>query len=190
MFELVTPHAGIHQPFLAAADEFIAAGEGPHANLLSLPADDGFSGREYTRDPMESPEVFADFASFVAGQRFEGSPRPAAHVPCTELWMTDGVEYLGRILLRHELTDLLLTWGGHIGFSVRPSARRRGYASRALAMMLPVCAELGIDPALVTCDTDNHGSRRAIEKNGGVYEDTREGKLRFWVPTHATGGTD
>ena len=135
------------------------------------------------------PKVFADFASFIAGQRFEASPRPAAYVPSTELWMTDGVEYLGRISLRHELTELL-TWGGHIGYSVRPSARRRGYAGQALAMMLPVCAELGIDPVLVTCDTDNAASRRTIEKNRGVYEDTREGKLRFWVPTYAQVGTE
>ena len=40
----------------------------------------------------------------------------------------------------------------------------------------------GDDFVLVTGDTDNEGSRRAIEKNGGVYEDTREGKLRYWVP--------
>ena len=57
-------------------------------------------------------------------------------------------------------------------------------------MMLPRCADLGIDPVLVTCDTDNRGSRRAVEKNGGAYEDNREGKLRFWAPTHVTGGTD
>jgi predicted acetyltransferase len=49
--------------------------------------------------------------------------------------------------------------------------------------VLPRGAELGIDRVLVTCDVDNVASRRAIEKSGGVYEDTREGKLRFWVPT-------
>jgi len=183
MFELVTPHARFHLSYLAAADEFIAAGEERHANLFSWPPDDSFPGRAYTRESVESPDVFADFASFIAGQRFEASPRPAAYVPCTELWMTDGEEYLGRISLRHELTELLFNWGGHIGYSVRPSARRRGFASQALGMMLPVCAGLGIDPALVTCDPDNDGSRRTIEKNGGVYEDTREGKLRFWLPT-------
>jgi predicted acetyltransferase len=52
-------------------------------------------------------------------------------------------------------------------------------------MMLPICAEMGIDPVLVTCDPDNFGSRRAIEGNGGVYEDTREGKRRYWVPARA-----
>jgi predicted acetyltransferase len=50
-------------------------------------------------------------------------------------------------------------------------------------MMLPLAAGLGIDPVLVTCDIDNEASRRTIEHNGGVYEDTREGKLRFWVPS-------
>jgi predicted acetyltransferase len=46
----------------------------------------------------------------------------------------------------------------------------------------PVAAGLGIDPALVTCDLDNIGSRKVIEANGGVLEDQRAGKLRFWVP--------
>ena len=49
-------------------------------------------------------------------------------------------------------------------------------------MVLPVAAALGIDPVLVTCDTDNEASRRTIERNGGVFEDTREGKRRYWVP--------
>ena len=49
--------------------------------------------------------------------------------------------------------------------------------------MLPLCADLGIDPVLVTCDEDNLPSRRVIESNGGVYEDSREGKRRYWVPT-------
>lgn len=54
-----------------------------------------------------------------------------------------------------------------------------------LAHGLPVAAALGIDPALVTCDVDNVGSRRVIETNGGVLDDERRGKLRFWVPTRA-----
>ena len=90
---------------------------------------------------------------------------------------------VGRVSLRHELTPWLLEVGGHIGYAVRPSARRRGYATAALARVLPVAADLGIDPALVTCDEDNIGSRKAIEANGGVLEDVRNGKLRFWVPT-------
>jgi predicted acetyltransferase len=48
--------------------------------------------------------------------------------------------------------------------------------------MLEICGERGIDPVLVTCDVDNRASRRTIEGAGGEYEDTREGKLRFWVP--------
>jgi predicted acetyltransferase len=96
--------------------------------------------------------------------------------------MSEGDEYLGRISLRHELNALLHEWGGHIGYAVRPSARRRGHATAALRRMLEICGERGIDPVLVTCDVDNRASRRTIEGAGGEYEDTREGKLRFWVP--------
>jgi hypothetical protein len=52
-----------------------------------------------------------------------------------------------------------------------------------LAAALPVARSLGIDPALVTCDESNTGSRRVIEGNGGVLEDKRGSELRFWVPT-------
>lgn len=73
--------------------------------------------------------------------------------------------------------------GGHIGYDVRRSRRRAGHATAMLAATLPVAHRLGIDPALVTCDADNVGSRRVIEANGGVLEDERNGKLRFWLPT-------
>jgi len=183
VFELVTPHPRFHRSFLEAADEFVAADEGRFAGLLSWPADEAFEGREYTRESLESADVFAELTRFLAVQRFEDAPRPAAYVPVTMLWMADGDEFLGSISVRHRLTDLLLTWGGHIGYSVRPGARRRGHAARALRSVLPRCRELGIDPVLVTCDVDNEASRRTIEGAGGAYEDTREGKLRYWVPT-------
>ena len=54
-----------------------------------------------------------------------------------------------------------------------------------LGAVLPHTYALGIDPALLTCDIDNVASRKVIEANGGVFEDSRSGKLRFWVPTRA-----
>jgi predicted acetyltransferase len=107
-------------------------------------------------------------------------------VPSTWLWIVDEAdEVVGRVSIRHRLTDNLLQVGGHIGYAVIPSARRRGHATAALAQSLRIAAGLGIDPALVTCDDTNVASRRVIEKNGGQLEDVRMSKLRFWVPTHA-----
>ena len=93
-------------------------------------------------------------------------------------------EYVGSLALRHELTEFLLRKGGHVGYSIRPSARRRGHAREALRLALPVAREaLGLDRVLVTCREDNEGSRPAIEANGGVYEDSRNGTRRYWVAT-------
>ena len=95
----------------------------------------------------------------------------------------DGYEYLGRIAIRHRLTPNLLEVGGHIGYDVRPSARRRGHATEMLRQALLIAGRMGIGRALITCDVGNIGSRTVIERNGGVLEDERAGKLRFWVPT-------
>ncbi|GAA4708155.1 GNAT family N-acetyltransferase [Nocardioides conyzicola] len=110
-------------------------------------------------------------------------------VHCTYLWITDGdpEEVVGFLALRHALTPWLLEEGGHIGYAVRPSRRRQGHASRALALAVRRAGELGIARALVTCDEDNDGSRRTIERCGGVYEDSRNGKRRYWIDTAASG---
>ncbi len=82
------------------------------------------------------------------------------------------------------MVGTLKTLGGHIGYWVRPSARRRGIGSRAFLACLPHAYRLGIDPALVTCDEDNVASRRIIESGGGRYENVIGIKRRYWVPTH------
>lgn len=106
---------------------------------------------------------------------------PENRVHSTYFWITDDDEFVGFLALRHALTPWLLEEGGHIGFSVRPSRRRQGHARRALALALTEAKALGLDRVLLTCDEDNDGSRLTIERNGGVYEDSRNGKRRYWI---------
>lgn len=176
--ELLSPLPRVHASFLAAMAEFAAEGRGRSQDSSML----GSELRE-ERPGWDTPEGFASYVAAVRAEVLEETPRPEGWVPCTTLWWVDGDEYLGRIAVRHRLTPWLRDVGGHIGYDVRPSARRRGHATAMLRAAKPVCRGLAIDPALVTCDVDNVGSRRVIEACGGVLEDERNGKLRWWVPT-------
>lgn len=130
-----------------------------------------------------SADGFAAYVDWLRSQAQEDSPRPDGHVPSTTLWWVEGDDYLGRIAIRHRLTPGLRDFGGHIGYDVPRSARRSGHATAMLRAALPVARGLRIDSALVTCDADNVASRKVIEANGGVFEDQRGDKLRFWLPT-------
>lgn len=94
---------------------------------------------------------------------------------------------VGMIQVRHTFNDHLAKFGGHIGYSVRPSERKKGYASKMLADVLPFCREIGLDKVLVTCLDTNEASRKTILKNGGVYENTvfepdeKENLERYWI---------
>lgn len=91
-------------------------------------------------------------------------------IPGFARWMWDG-EFCGSINARwqHGTTALPPTCLGHVGYSVVPWKQRRGYATRALALLLD---ELRLDTDLpfveITTDPDNVGSQRVIEANGGV----------------------
>lgn len=176
MAQLIPPTTAVHQSFLAAMDEFVA--EGAHDSQTA-------AWIEHQAPGWAAPEAFAEFVRAVRADALEETPRPERHVPCTTLWWVDGDTYLGRLAIRHRLTDLLLEVGGHIGYDVRPSRRREGHATAMLRASLPVARGLGIERALVTCDHDNLGSVRVIESAGGVLEDRRQDKLRYWVPTDA-----
>ncbi len=79
-----------------------------------------------------------------------------------------------------------MEWGGTIGYDIRPTARDRGHGRAMLRAALPHAVGLGFDPVLVTCDADNVPSRKVIEANGGVFEDKRGDKLRYWIATSPT----
>lgn len=177
MPELVRPTSRVHASFVAAMEEFRAEGRGS-------PADNTMVGQEIQDYASRWADLaaFGEYVRWLRDQAKKESSRPQGYVPSTTLWWVSGAEYLGRIAIRHRLTPHLLDYGGHIGYDVRPSARRRGHATAMLAAALPVAASLGIDPVLVTCDEDNVGSRKVIEANHGVLEDKRGVKLRYWVP--------
>jgi predicted acetyltransferase len=95
---------------------------------------------------------------------------------------------IGRVSIRHFVNAFLERAGGHIGYVVVPEFRRRGYATLILGQALQIADEkLGISRVLVTCDGDNLGSIRTIEKCGGVLEniisgpDLEKPKRRYWI---------
>ncbi len=112
---------------------------------------------------------------------------PPGYVAQTTYWLIDTNEFIGRVSIRHMLTDYLLQEGGHIGYDIRPSKRKLGYGKKILALSLPKAKELGIKKILVTCNETNLGSKKIIEANGGILENRlhlhpgKPAKLRYWI---------
>lgn len=168
---LETPGAGHEAQALALRAEHLAHGEASIAG----------SGRW-----SETP-AYADWLDALARDADPARVEPGRVVGATYFVVrAEDNEIVGMVNLRHTLNDFLLHEGGHIGYSIRPSQRRQGYATQALALMLGVCAGLGLHRVLVTCNADNTASARTIQKNGGVLEDARtagDGRLvqRYWI---------
>lgn len=92
-------------------------------------------------------------------------------VPGTLYFLIDkNNRILGSLGFRYELNDELRKYGGHIGYGVRPSERRKGYATLMLETALDIARKKGYDRILITCDTNNVGSRKTLENNGGKLE--------------------
>ncbi len=142
---------------------------------------DGCGPMRRTDDPEE----------YIKRCAVEEDPKtcPAPLVPATQFILVrkSDNKVLGFLQVRHEFNDYLSKFGGNIGYSIRPSERRKGYAKQMLKMALPFCKEIGLEKVLITCNDGNIGSEKTILANGGIYESTvhepneNEHLKRFWI---------
>ncbi|UKA56928.1 GNAT family N-acetyltransferase [Arthrobacter sp. FW306-2-2C-D06B] len=161
MPELIEPTERLRAAWLEAHAEW---GPGVH--------EDGFGLL-----PTDEVDSAAGFAAWL-GRLGDHSGR------CTYRWIIEGDRVLGGIALRHEF-DEFVQRAGHIGYGVRPSARRRGLASWALGQMVDEARLLGLDRVLLVCEAGNLASAATIERQGGIreaYGDTTHGAAwRYWI---------
>lgn len=114
--------------------------------------------------------------------------RVIPYAPFAQLWLVCGDTFIGRASIRYALNELLLAWGGHVGYEIRPSLRRRGFGTRACTLAIAHARAHGIGRLLLTCAEDNAGSARIIEAHGGVLENIAPHPLtpgirmrRYWI---------
>jgi predicted acetyltransferase len=163
--KLIEPSGELRPQLTAMAEEYAAAGD------------------------TRYHEILEDFPAYLRGlARYRaGVDLPPGHVPNSTFFLVHGGEMIGRSALRHRLSPTLEHEGGHIGYDIRPGARRRGYGTLILALTLRRAQSLGLARALLTCDTDNTASARIIERNGGALAGRvvshMSGKLisQYWI---------
>ena len=168
---LVEPNETYAEQIMAYRKAFLASGEsmdGTASLRTKETAAEWLDWVAQVKDPATCPENLVTATQFVYVRVYDG-------------------KIVGMLQLRHRLSPYLLSYGGHIGYSVSPDERRKGYAKKMLRDALPVCEHMGIRDVLVTCLQENDASRRTILANGGVYENTvYEPKLketieRYWI---------
>ena len=112
------------------------------------------------------------------------------YVPSYDYFIVDGDNFIGRVNIRTKLTPELLQYGGNIAYAIHPKYWNMGYGSKALNLALKKSIEIGLkDKVLITCDDDNIGSYKIIEKCGGILENkvtNKDGEeefltRRYWV---------
>lgn len=108
---------------------------------------------------------------------------PSDYVPMTTYWLRRNGYPVGISKLRHRLNEALLNRGGHIGFCIRPSERRKGMAKEILSQTLRSAHRMGIEKVLLTCDIENEPSWKTIEKCGGRLEKLANGESYYWIET-------
>ena len=138
---------------------------------------------EYVIDnPKAKPLEFTSNISYEdwlknRNDEYKGIDLKYGRVPSSSYFLMEDERIIGYISIRHNINTIFLsTCGGHIGYGIRPSERRKGYATKMLEMALTKCDELGLEKVMVSCKESNIGSAKTIENNGGILRDV------FYIP--------
>jgi len=170
------PNVELAESYRELVAEFMEDGGPIHPFPIKFPHDD-------------FPKMLAQLAEYARGEGLSDG-----FVPHSTFWLVrNGDTVVGVSNLRHILNDKLREEGGHIGYGVRPSARRKGYGKELLRQTLHRATGLGLERVLVTCDVSNIGSVRIIEANGGIldavgYVESKDKVVRrYWISTAPSG---
>jgi predicted acetyltransferase len=166
---LVKPTAELREEYLEFYHEWKASGEKMVPWVIQ-------------KDPSDFNEMIQSLLDAEKGENL-----PEGWVPDSTYWLVrKNNRVLGVVNIRHSLTENLSNAGGHVGYGIRPSERRKGYATKLLSLSLEKTKELGINEILVVCDKWNEASKRTILNNGGIpdrdfIEEDGNVILRFWI---------
>jgi len=177
MAKLVYPSFDYKESHLDALREGFTQGVGRQTPLSEI-------------EKLEDDTIFQNYLNALNDQTGEvecpdGITRPK--ISHDLYWLVLDQTFIGSVSFRHELSDLLIHYGGHIGYGIRPAWKGQGYGKKMVALTLEKAKEQGLDKVLITCSPDNPASRGIIEANGGVLEDIRdlswttEKIMRFWI---------
>ncbi|MEI4709153.1 GNAT family N-acetyltransferase [Bacillus cereus] len=166
---LLTPTTDLQDEYLDFYNEWKDSGETMIPWVIS-------------KDPSNFPAMVQELLDAHNGVNL-----PQSWVPDSTYWLvTDNNRIVGAVNIRHSLTEHLFNAGGHIGYGIRPSERRKGYATKLLELSLEKTKKLNITRTLVVCDEVNTASEKTILHNGGVRDDDfieEDGNVvrRFWI---------
>ena len=132
---------------------------------------------------------FDNYADWLAQSQIESAftnKEGYKLVPATTYFAMLGEKVVGTVQIRHELNEYLSQVGGHIGYSIAPSERGKGYGNAQLTLALEKARMLGLLRVMITCNSDNIASARTILRNGGVHdsdftEDDGTIVQRYWI---------
>ncbi|WP_028608352.1 GNAT family N-acetyltransferase [Paenibacillus harenae] len=166
---LVKPTAALNESYLPFYREWLDSGEDMVPWVIS-----------------KDPEDFNGMVRFLLEQETRAGVQDGWVKNSTYWLVAEEKRVVGAVNIRHALTEHLFNCGGHIGYGIRPSDRRKGYATKLLALALEEARELGILNALVVCDATNTASERTILNNGGIEDESfteEDGNVvkRFWI---------
>ena len=138
--------------------------------------ENGFQNNAYGINYEQYKEYLADNVDMANGIGLKPE-----YVPQTIYWLYIDGKPVGLGKLRHYLNETLRKMGGHIAYAIRPDERGKGYGKILLAELLKKAADKDIKKVLLTCDDDNHASRKVIEANDGKLEEIDDGECKYWI---------